>query len=71
MWDLLIEKLMESAATGLTVATKPLPQLTSTTTSHTPETPSGSNHSLLPPSIKKIVDKSNERPAVSRRTYVL
>lgn len=71
MWDHLIKKLMESAATGLTVATKPLPRLTSTATSRAPAvTPSGSNHSLLPPSIKKIVDKSNKRPTVSRPMHV-
>ena len=67
-WEDLIRKLMESATAGLTVATRPLPQLASLTTSHTPaaETPSGtSSSSLLPPSIRKLVDKSNERPAVS------
>ena len=57
---------MESAAAGLALTTKPLPQLASISPSHSPaETPSGSNPSLLPPSIWKIVDKSNVRPAVS------
>ena len=69
MWDHLIEKLMENAAAannGLTTATRSLPQFASITSSRTPaETPSTSTNSLLPPSIRKIVQKSNERPAVS------
>ena len=67
-WEDLIRKLMESATAGLTVTTRHLPQLASLTTTHTPatETPSrASTSSLLPTSIRKLVDKSNERPAVS------
>ena len=71
-WEDLIKKLVESAAAGLTVTTRPLPQLASMTTSGTPaaEIPSGSNpSSLLPPSIQKLVDKSNKRSAVSVCIY--
>ena len=65
-WEDLIRKLMESATAGLTVTTRHLPQLASLTTTHTPaiETPRASS-SLLPTSIRKLVDKSYERPAVS------
>ena len=61
-WNHLIKNLIETTK----ATTKPMPQLAPVTTlSRAPAvTPSGSKSSLLPPSIQKIVNKSNERPAV-------
>lgn len=68
-WNLLVSKL--SASNRLPQTTKPLPKFTHYRTSSRAMTTSegAATLTVLPPSIQKLVDKSNERPPVSNIIY--